>query len=275
MSRTARIPAAAQRLSRASGILAACVLFDSAVEHYRGTFHNKAMMVPMLSATLGGLAAAHGAGKSARRSNMRRSAHWLAFVAGIVGTAFHAYNIQKRVGGLSWQNLFYGAPFGAPAALSLSGLLGIAAERLRAPGSGRRAHLLGTAAGRALAGVTCVGLAGAVAEVGLLHLRGAYHNPAMYLPVSIPPVAALSLACGTVGQSKRMRSLARLSLRLTALLGAVGTALHGFGVSRAMGGWRNWRQNLLNGPPIPAPPSFTALAAVGLVALDLGEWRDD
>ena len=34
-----------------------------------------------------------------------------------------------------------------------------------------------------------------------------------------------------------------------------------------MGGWRNWSQNVLNGPPLPAPPSFTGLAMAGLAAL--------
>jgi hypothetical protein len=38
-----------------------------------------------------------------------------------------------------------------------------------------------------------------------------------------------------------------------------------------MGGWRNWSQNILNGPPIPAPPSFTGLALAGLAALGLIE----
>jgi hypothetical protein len=36
-----------------------------------------------------------------------------------------------------------------------------------------------------------------------------------------------------------------------------------------MGGWRNWSQNLLNGPPLPAPPAFAALAIAGLVAVRL------
>ena len=38
-----------------------------------------------------------------------------------------------------------------------------------------------------------------------------------------------------------------------------------------MGGWRNWSQNVLNGPPMPAPPSFTGLALAGLAALSLIE----
>jgi hypothetical protein len=32
---------------------------------------------------------------------------------------------------------------------------------------------------------------------------------------------------------------------------------------------------VLNGPPLPAPPSFTGLALVGLAALDLLEERHD
>jgi hypothetical protein len=36
-----------------------------------------------------------------------------------------------------------------------------------------------------------------------------------------------------------------------------------------MGGWRNWSQNIQAGPPLPAPPSFTGLALVGLAALNL------
>jgi len=42
-----------------------------------------------------------------------------------------------------------------------------------------------------------------------------------------------------------------------------------------MGGWRNWSQNVLNGPPIPAPPSFTGLALAGLAALGLLEAHPD
>ena len=60
-------------------------------------------------------------------------------------------------------------------------------------------------------------------------------------------------------------------LRLTALVGFLGAGFHVFGVSRNMGGWRNWSQNILNGPPIPAPPSFTGLALAGLAALGLIE----
>jgi hypothetical protein len=74
-----------------------------------------------------------------------------------------------------------------------------------------------------------------------------------------------------VGNSGRNRTLSRWCLRLTAAMGVVGVAFHAFGVHRNMGGWKNWRQNVLNGPPLPAPPSFIGLALAGLAALALLE----
>jgi hypothetical protein len=62
-------------------------------------------------------------------------------------------------------------------------------------------------------------------------------------------------------------------LWLVAGVGLLGSAFHAYGISRNMGGWRNWSQNILNGPPLPAPPAFTALAIAGLAALSLIERR--
>ncbi|MGH8325279.1 MAG: hypothetical protein ACRET2_00790, partial [Steroidobacteraceae bacterium] len=64
-------------------------------------------------------------------------------------------------------------------------------------------------------------------------------------------------------------------LRASAALGIAGVGFHAVGVARNMGGWGNWRQNVLNGPPLPAPPSFTGLALAGLAALGLLEGRAD
>jgi hypothetical protein len=124
---------------------------------------------------------------------------------------------------------------------------------------------------RLLAAVSAAGLIGTVGEAALLHFRGAYHNPAMVLPVSVPPIAAALLGAAAVSPSRRTHRLARWWLRLTAFLGFAGVGLHAYGVSRNMGGWRNWSQNVLNGPPLPAPPSFTGLAVTGLAALTLIE----
>ncbi len=267
---------AAQRLNRAAGMLAASVLADSAVEHYRGTFHNSAMVTPLVSASLSLAASVHGHGDGrAAPHRARDTAYLLAGLAGLAGTCFHVYNVGKQVGGFSWQNLFYAAPLGAPAALTLSGALGFLSERVRDTPPGTSPTIAGLPAGRAVAATTSVGLLGTVAEVGLLHFRGAFQNPFMYAPVTVPPVAAALIGAAAVGRTGTRRPWTRRWLRFTAALGYIGAAFHVRGVARQMGGWRNWSQNLLNGPPIPAPPAFTGLALAGLAALGLMDDHPD
>ena len=255
-----------------AALLAVAVLADSAVEHYRGSFQNRAMYAPLASAALALAGSVHGAlDPRAHHHSGRDAIYALAAVTGIAGLGFHAYNIGKRPGGCSWLNLFYAAPIGAPFALTLAGALGRGAERARMLERGRHNRALGLPLQRLLAGLSAAGLAGTVAEAALLHFRGAYHDPAMVLPVSVPPVAATLLGAAAVAPGRRVHRLARAWLKLTALLGLAGIGFHAYGVSRNMGGWRNWSQNLLNGPPLPAPPSFTGLALTGLAALSLIE----
>jgi hypothetical protein len=97
----------------------------------------------------------------------------------------------------------------------------------------------------------------------------------MYLPVTVPPVAATLMAETAFGRKGKKRWFTRLWMRMTVALGLVGVGLHAYGISRNMGGWRNWSQNLLSGPPLPAPPSFTALALAGLAALNLLKDKPD
>jgi hypothetical protein len=260
----------AQRLNRSSGILAASVLFDSAIEHYRGNFQNPAMVTPIATSLISLLASIHGHGDDRRgKHHARRGVFWLTAATGLIGTGFHLYNITKKPGGFSWQNLFYSAPVGAPAAIGLAGLFGLLAERVRDTPPNDDPKLLGRPAGRILGLAAAASLLGTTGEAGLLHLRGSFQNPAMYLPVTMPPVAAALLANAALGSSHKTRLITRVGLGLTALMGVAGTGFHIYGVSRAMGGWRNWRQNMVDGPPIPAPPSFVGLALAGLAALAL------
>ena len=196
-----------------------------------------------------------------------------AALTGVVGTGFHVYNVSKRPGGFAWQNLFYGAPLGAPMAILLAGLLGFARRaRARQPRPARRRRIFGLPAGRALA--------------ALDRRRPARHgrrSRAAAFPRRLPQsvhVAAGHAAAGraprcsraaALAAARRPRWLTRWWLRLTALLGFAGVGFHAYGVARNMGGWRNWSQNILNGPPLPAPPSFTGLALAGLAALRC--WR--
>ncbi len=156
----------------------------------------------------------------------------------------------------------------------LSGLLGVYSERLREH-RGLAPKVFGLPAGRALAALTAIGLLGTSGEAGLLHFRGAYQNPAMFAPVTLPPAGAALLLNVAFGEPGRDRWLTRWWMRALTLLGFAGVGFHAWGVHRAMGGWRNWTQNLVDGPPLPAPPSFTGLALAGLAALGLLEDHPD
>jgi hypothetical protein len=193
----------------------------------------------------------------------------LAAVTGVVGTGFHFYNVGKNEGGFSWQNVFYGAPLGAPMAILLAGLLGFCSERVRESAPGARPEIFALPAGRTIAAVAGAGLVGTTGEAGLLHFRGAFRNPFMLLPVTLPPIGAAMLFSAAARGPGRRHSLANRFMRLLAVMGFAGAGFHAYGVSRNMGGWRNWRQNLLNGPPLPAPPSFTGLALAALAGLEL------
>jgi len=271
-----RPPGAWRRESRdlhaAAAALCASVLADSAVEHYRGSFENPGMVAPLAASALAIVAGIDAAIAARLPSPMRRGGYRLAAAVGAAGLGFHLYDVQRRPGGFGWLNLFYAAPLGAPAALVLAGILGLAAERVGADSDGASARMAGLPPGRALCAVVAAGLAGTVGEVALLHYRGSFQNPFMWLPVSLPPVAAALTAKAAIDRSgRRDRRFTRAWLWLTALLGVGGVGFHAWGVSRAMAGWRNWRQNLLDGPPLPAPPAFSALALAGLAALRLRE----
>ena len=265
------IVTAARRLNRAAGMIAGSVLIDSAMEHYRGNFHNKAMWTPIVTSLLSIAVSAHGLADRRHRAHPVRDAIYaMAGIVGLIGTGFHIYNVTKKVGGFSWQNLFYSAPLGAPAAMSLVRPDGVS----RRTGPRQRsdwgaACVFGLPAGRVVAAATSLSMLGTTAEAGLLHFRGAFHNPAMLLPVTMPPIAAGLLANAAVGPAEPERSISKAWMAATAVMGIAGVGLHAFGVSRGMGGWRNWRQNAFAGPPLPAPPSFTGIALAGLAALAL------
>jgi hypothetical protein len=74
-------------------------------------------------------------------------------------------------------------------------------------------------------------MVGTVGEAGLLHFRGAY-NPAMFLPVSVPPVAAGLLGNVALAPRAEDRRFTRWWLRLTAAISLAAVGFHIVGVSR-------------------------------------------
>ena len=254
---------AAQALGAGAAILCVSVALDSAIEHYRGQFKDRAMFVGPTMALLGIAAAGYIAFRPERANErLPKIALLTVGATGLIGLGFHTYNILKRPGELDALNLFYGAPAGAPAALTLAGLYGVIAGEML---SGR--EYVRTRLPKHTAGLIAFSLMGTVAEAGFLHFRGAFQDPAMYAPVTIPPLAALSI--GAAALSPRATVVAEPLLKATAILGIAGPIFHAYGIHRNMGGWRNWSQMILQGPPLPAPPAFLGIAAAGLGVLPL------
>jgi hypothetical protein len=255
----------ALRLSRdGAAILAGSVLLDSAMEHFRGGFERPAMYAAPITAAIG-LASALAEPRMRHGERMVRTGHLLAIAVGVAGLGFHSWNVLKRPGRISWNNLFYAAPIGAPGALATAGLLSSVGHAMSKSTGQQSRH------GRQLAGLSALALLGETAEVALLHFRGAFHNPAMMLPVSLPPLAAIGLLAQAVRPTHAVQRPLHGLLCAVEALGYIGTGFHIYGVARNMGGWGNWRQNALAGPPVPAPISFTGLAKSGRAALDLLE----
>jgi len=271
----------AQRLlNTAAATMATSVVADSTTEHYRAGFHNRAMFVaPLVSAAVVA-STAQAAMRPGRNGNIHSAVLTASVLTGLVGFGFHVTNVSRRPGGwTSSTNVFYGAPIAAPLAAVMAGVLGIVAARL-APHDAKSSHVAFSLpeprhrARHLVGALAALGLVGTAAEAGALHFRGAFQNPFMYAPVVIPPIAAATLAKAAFTPSPHVRRFARTLLRLTGWLGIAGTAFHAWGVQRRMGGWRNWRQNLLAGPPLPAPLAFTGLSLAGLAALELLESRN-
>lgn len=245
-------------LRLAAGILAFSVMTDSGIAHHHARYRKKAMVAaPVLSAAALAVAAL---GSRRVSPHISRAVSSAAIAGGLVGTAYHFRSVGRRPGGRSWHNLFYKAPVGAPGALAVAGSLGLAGQAFC--GRGKASAPAASALGLATAGA----MIAASLEAALLHFRGAFHNPAMRLPVLLPPAAALALGLRSLGQRK-LDVPARILCGLTACLGLAGSMFHAYGVHRNMGGWRNARQNLVQGPPVPAPLGFTALGIAGLGAL--------
>jgi hypothetical protein len=250
-------------LNRSAAVLAASVVLDSTMEHFQGNFRNRAMY---LAPSVGAAAMATALSGHAPH-HIGTAIFGTSMAIGLTGLGFHFYNIGKRPGGFCWNNIFYAAPYAAPGALALSGLFGVVAGVVHRMRHRPRRQQIAFAEGLAYTVSGCMLVT--TSEAWVLHFRGAFHDPFMYLPVTIVPAAATALAVAGAMQSEKSMTVARWLLNASAVLGVLGMGFHAYGVHRNMGGWGNWSQMLFQGPPLPAPPSFTGLALAGLGALNL------
>ena len=254
-----------------AALLTLLVMVESWVGHYRSGFPLRAQYAPLA----GGaaliiscvLAAAAPEANWAQRG--LRTTGWIAVVLGVVGVGYHHYyGIVEKAGGYRWllHYLMYGAPQLAPLALSTAGALAAVA----ASGLAGDSTLAGVDLSRLLLGIVALALTGAIAQTGILHYRGAFNTPVMYLPLVLPPLSALGAAWLALNPSAGIAAVVRGLLWATFLLGFIGLGMHLRGIDRQMGGLHVFIFNVLQGPPALAPAAYAALAAIGILALGAG-----
>ena len=109
-------------------------------------------------------------------------------------------------------------------------------------------------------------------EVYIEHYRGSFGDRWEWAPlVCTPPMVAAGVA--GVFSERAARTALPAAASLYALNGIVGSVLHARGVQRKPGGFREPGYNLVMGPPLLAPGSFTLVGAIGMLAALVGRER--
>lgn len=246
------------------------IIAEAFVGHYRRGFGMRAQYAPLVSGGLLVVTAILAALKpEASEANMALQATgWLAVVGGLVGFGFHHYyGLAKKPGGYKWllHHLMYSAPPLAPLALTITGVLSLIAAR----GLAHQSSIGSISLRTALLILIAVSLAGATLQATLLHYRGAFNNPIMFAPLTVPVLAILLAIWMIVSANVVVVSVFAIALWLTFLMGFIGWGMHLRGFGRQMGGLFVTLFNLLEGPAVTAPALFTAFAAVGLIVVYL------
>lgn len=105
-------------------------------------------------------------------------------------------------------------------------------------------------------------------QVTMFHYRQNFHHKSMWLPVVSAPVFFATGVGLSLYNAGWLRSLFVLFMVIGVLDGLVGVYFHAKGVSVRVGGWA--LRNFLIGPPVVLPFLFTAISALGLIAI---YWR--
>jgi hypothetical protein len=247
-------------------ILAPMTAWEAFLGHYRSGFPLKAQYAPLLTAALLTIAAGVNLLLPGRTGTVVEAAGWIGVVTGLIGLGYHHYyGVADKPGGYHWllHQLMLHAPPLAPLSQAALGALLILAARLTTGAS----TAFGLPIRIWIVEVCAITILGAVAQSAILHYRGAYNNVLMYVPITIPLVAAVALAWEGIAPSEVAGNIAVFSLWLTFLSGFVGVGMHIRGIDRLMGGFYIGRANLMQGPPLSAPMVFSAFAGAALAGL--------
>jgi hypothetical protein len=259
-----------QWIALIAALLTLLVLVEAWIGHYRSAFPLRAQYAPFAIGGLlivAALATVIAPGVAWAQAALRATG-WIAVVSGVVGVGYHHYyGIAEKAGSYKWllHYLMYGAPQLAPLALSTVGALAVVA----AQGAAGRPAVLGIGLRSAVFGIVAVALTGAIAQAAILHYRGAFNNPVMYVPLTVPVLAAAMSGWMSGASATAPYALGRALFVLTFLIGFLGLGMHLRGLDRQMGGLHVFLFNLLQGPPPLAPATFAGLAAAGLIATEM------
>lgn len=259
-----------QWIALAVALVTLLVLADAWAGHYRRGFNHIAQYAPFLSGFL--LIFFSIAAIIAPRAHWievaLHAAGWVAIAAGLIGFAFHHYyGIVRKPGGYRrlLNSLMYGAPPLAPLVLAAMGVFALIVAR----GLAGAPDIGGLPLRTALLTAIVICLFGAILQAGILHFRGAFNNPLMYAPLTIPVLTALAGIWMIVEPGPATLAALVSLFWLTLLTGFVGLGMHLRGMDRQMAGLYVPLFNWLQGPPASAPALFVGLAAIGLVTTRL------
>ena len=235
--------------------------------HYRGSFQNSSMWVPVVVlpvVLLGGAGSLLAGGDGKERAIFRPFA-WLLAAVGSAGTFFHFVGVGRQMGGFrNWRyNLMTGPPVPAPPQIALFGLIGVVAAD---PGEvGKSRHRQRQRLIRRLFLLDAFALLFLAAEAGYEHYKGYFANPLMFVPVLLAPLLALLHLAALVWQ-RPTRALRKWLSLAAMLFSVVGFGFHLYHIFRRRAGGLNL-QNLFYGPPVMAPLQLFAQGAIGLLAV--------
>jgi hypothetical protein len=248
----------------------ALLWLDNLSEHYRGGFERRLMYLPIVAnplvAAAGALNVVSGGRRAGRLFGLLSSSQT---AIAMVGFVEHQRGILKKPGGNGPRQFLFNAWYGPPVAAPLQYLgLGVMGVMATVPHSAAAPLLRHVPVNRLMRAFTAMNIPPLWGEIGYLHARGAFQNPAQWLPVLTLPVAGVASALAATSDSATARTAATAASGWTALLGVAGTGFHLYGLHRRYGGYdrRSLLFNWLNGPPAPAPLQMVGLGLAGLAA---------